>query len=79
MSEIKSRLCECFKSIFPDMDEDQIVIMSQSSHAKWDSLATVTLISLIEEEFNLIIPMEDIVDFSSFELIQDYLEEAANG
>ncbi len=75
MSETRSRLCECFKSIFPDMEEDQIITVSTSSYVEWDSLATVTLISLIEEEFNLKIPVEDDVDFSSFELIQDYLEE----
>lgn len=78
MSKIKSRLCECFKSIFPDMEEDQIVTVSKSSHVEWDSLATVTLISLIEEEFDMKIPVEDDVDFSSFELIQDYLEEHTN-
>jgi acyl carrier protein len=79
MIEIKNRLCECFKSIFPDMKEEQIVTMSKSSYVEWDSLATVTLISLIEEEFNLKIPVEHDVDFSSFELIQDYLEEITNG
>lgn len=79
MNEIRSRLCECFRSIFPDMKEEQIITMSQSSYAEWDSLATVTLISLIEEEFDLKIPVEHDVDFSSFELIQDYLEETANG
>ncbi len=78
MNEIRSGLCECFRSIFPDLQEEQIVTLSKSSFVEWDSLATVTLISLIEEKFNLKILVEHEVDFSSFELIQDYLEETAN-
>ena len=34
---------------------------------EWDSIGHMTLISGLEEEFNISIDTDDIVDFSSFE------------
>jgi acyl carrier protein len=44
-----------------------------ASVAQWDSLATVNLIALVEEEFQVQIPDADLENFVSFELILDYL------
>jgi acyl carrier protein len=40
----------------------------------WDSIATVTLLVLIEEEFSIEIKPEDLEYLVSFELILDYLK-----
>jgi acyl carrier protein len=47
-----------------------------SSVPEWDSLAALTLVSLIEEEFNLRINLSEIGRLTSFAEIFDYL--AAN-
>jgi acyl carrier protein len=73
MDEFESRLVNCFAITFPDLDRKEIRSASMGSMASWDSLALITLISLMEEEFNLSIPPDDVVDLVSFELILEYL------
>jgi acyl carrier protein len=49
------------------------------SLASWDSLAGITLISLIEEEFNINILPDDAAGLTSFELILDHLTKLPAG
>jgi len=44
-----------------------------ASLASWDSLAGITLLSLIEEEFSISISPDDAAGFVSFELILNHL------
>ncbi len=74
MAEIESRLANCFATAFPELDPQDIPAVSMASLASWDSLAGITLISVIEEEFNLCIAPDDIPALVSFELILDYLQ-----
>jgi acyl carrier protein len=41
---------------------------------EWDSMASVSLIAIVAEEFGLEISPEDYERFVSYELILDYLE-----
>jgi|TARA_B100001971_G_C18073976_1_gene474617 acyl carrier protein len=41
----------------------------------WDSLASLNLYSLVEEDFGIEISMEDLERLLSFELILEYIEE----
>lgn len=40
-------------SAFPELDEQRIASASPKTVAVWDSIATVTLVSLIEGEFGI--------------------------
>ncbi len=73
MAELERRLGNCFALVFPELSENEIPAASVGSLASWDSLAGITLLSLIEEEFGLSIPPDDVVGLVSFELILDYL------
>jgi acyl carrier protein len=73
MDELESRLVNCFATAFPELDPPEIPSVSMGSLASWDSLAGITLLSLIEEEFGISISADDVVDLVSFELILDYL------
>lgn len=73
MPELEERLAGCFAVVFPDLRAGEIPRASHTSVANWDSLATVTLVSVIEEEFNLPIPAEDFESMISFELVLDCL------
>jgi len=42
---------------------------------EWDSIGHMTLISGLEEEFNISIETDDIVDFSSFQKGQEILKK----
>jgi|HubBroStandDraft_6_1064221.scaffolds.fasta_scaffold2135489_2 acyl carrier protein len=74
MAELESRLINCFATAFPELAPRQIPSVSMSSLASWDSLAGITLISLIEEEFSISISPDDVPGLVSFELILDYLQ-----
>ncbi len=73
MDELKARLCSCFTIAFPDLRPQEIPSVAMGSLASWDSLAVITLVSLIEEEFGITIPPDDVIDLVSFELILEYL------
>jgi len=75
MADRKTRLMNCFALAFPELDRQEIPSVSMGSLASWDSLAGITLISLIEEEFALTIAPDDVAGLVSFELILDYLQQ----
>jgi acyl carrier protein len=74
MSNTDERLKKCFSVVFPDLSADEIPRCSSASVATWDSLATVTLVSVIEEEFGITIAPEDYEYMISFELVSQCLE-----
>ena len=74
MDSVRARLAKCFAAVFADLPEGEIERASATSVGSWDSLATVSLLSVIEEEFALQVPPDDFESFVSFELILDYLQ-----
>ena len=76
-TEIASQLEDCLAVVFPDVPRKQLCRASISSLAQWDSLATLTLVGVIEETFQIKIPLDDLVEFLSVELILDYLSRPA--
>lgn len=73
MRELESRLVKCFAITFPDLTRQEIPSAAAGSLASWDSLASITLFSLIEEEFGVTVLPDDAPELVSFELILDYL------
>lgn len=73
MPNLAARLRQCFATLFPDLTQDAIGKASVDSVSGWDSVAMVTLVSLIEEEFATSIPLEDLDQFTSFPQIEAYL------
>jgi acyl carrier protein len=79
MNDIETRLQKCFALAMPHLTADAVSRASTSSVSEWDSLATVNLLSLVEEEFKLQVPDADLENFVSFELILDYLQVKSDG
>jgi acyl carrier protein len=73
MNDIQTRLTRCFAAVFPDLPGDQIEAASIRTVKGWDSIALVTLISLVEEEFACSIALEQIPNLESFEKFHQYL------
>lgn len=73
MFQTEKRLLGCFEAVFPDLPLDDIPAAAAASMPEWDSLATVTLMSLIEEEFAVSISTDDLVMFLSFPIINDLI------
>ena len=79
MAELESRLVGCFAIVFPELALQEIASVSMASLASWDSVASITLLSVIEEEFHLSISPDDVADLVPFELILDYLRRMQSG
>lgn len=76
MDQQEARLTDCFLSVFPELGPDEIAHASPASVQSWDSVTTVTLLAVVEEEFGLSIEVDDLTKFDSFKGILKYLHEA---
>jgi len=79
MDNLQPRLERCFAAVFPDLGPQEIPRASIGSVAAWDSLATITLFTVLEEEFHVPIDPADADNLVSFELILDHLESRVGG
>jgi acyl carrier protein len=73
MNDLRSRLKKCFAAVFPSVSQDQIETATPDTIKGWDSIAMVTLISVVEEEFGQSIPLEEIPNLNSFARLYTYL------
>lgn len=73
----KSRLIDCFSAVFPALSRVQIEGAEQAILPEWDSMATATLVTLIEDEFQLEIAAAEMENLVSFEKFLQVLKEAA--
>jgi acyl carrier protein len=73
MLDRDDRLVRCFLCVFPTLTPDQIRAARVESLDAWDSLATVTLVALIGEEFGVPIDLSDLPELCSFEAFQNFL------
>jgi acyl carrier protein len=74
MADVRSRLEQCFAAVFPDLPREELPRASAMTVPGWDSLAHATLISVIEEEFGVEVPPDDLAELNAFALLQDYLQ-----
>ncbi len=81
--DVRQRVEGCFAVVFPELSPEEIVRASTASVAKWDSVATLNLIALIEEECGVEVQPDQLVAGDpdgplSFELFVDYVESLKN-
>jgi acyl carrier protein len=76
MDEQLERLANCFCAVFPELSRADILHASPATVASWDSVAVVTLLTVIEEEFGISIEEDDPAKFDSFQHMLSYLQEA---
>lgn len=79
MDNTQHRLASCFLAVFPDLNSGQIRTASSETVRSWDSVASVTLLAIVEEEFEISIDTDDLSQFVSFNGFLNYLEAAKNG
>jgi acyl carrier protein len=77
MDEIATQLVYCFQTVFPALTEKEIRRASQASVDAWDSVAAVTLLYVIEEQFGLSIHLDRLSELNSFGRIHEYLRQEA--
>jgi acyl carrier protein len=75
MDETRQRLTKCFEVVFPDLPVEQIASASTATVASWDSIAAITMMNVVEEEFGMELDLDDLADLDSFEKLHSYLQK----
>lgn len=73
MSVLRDRLLNCFSVVFPELSPDQLLTASTTTLESWDSMAALTILAVLEEQFGLTIPPEDLEYLTGFEDTVDYM------
>ena len=76
MDPTSKRLAACFSRVFPGLTAEAALKASAGGLPEWDSLATLTLLALIEEEFGVGIDLDDLEEAPSF---KSFLERIKSG
>lgn len=74
MSEVRESLRDCFRTAFPAVAPNALETLAPETDPAWDSLATLTLVMLVEERFGVRIPTDEIPQLLSFDAMAGYLE-----
>jgi acyl carrier protein len=75
MHDLQARLTQCFSATFGALPAAEIPQASTDTVGEWDSMTTITLLSVVEEEFGVRVPPEDILRFTSYDGVLEYLRE----
>lgn len=73
MSNQEEDLIRCFASVFPGLSVDEIRNASAESIGVWDSLSSITLAAVIQQEFGLEIDLDILPNLDSFRAFHDHL------
>ena len=80
MDNNEVRLQKCFSKVFPDLSPQAISNASTDTVRGWDSIASITLLMLVQEEFGVVPDMDRFEEFTSYQGLLGYIGEAsANG
>ena len=75
---IMSKNLEIYVSAFIEafeVDEGEVVTLKYESIPAWDSVGHMVLMAALEEGFDIMLDMEDIIDFSDFEKGKELLKK----
>jgi acyl carrier protein len=74
MDNVRDKLERCFALAFPKLDPRRYATASAQNVSEWDSIAQVTLLTLIGEEFGREIDFEEFEGATSFETLAQVLQ-----
>lgn len=74
MDSPEQRLEKIFETVFPEVSPGEIRKASQDRIKNWDSIAAITLMNLIEEEFAIEVDFDQAAELTSFDEILHYLK-----
>lgn len=74
MDSIQHRLENCFAAVFPTLENTRISGADMTSVEGWDSVATVTLMAVIQEEFGIEFDADELGLLVSFDSILNVLK-----
>jgi acyl carrier protein len=75
MNNVEEKLSYCFSVVFPKMDPSHRASATTENTSGWDSVAQVTLLTMIGEEFGIDIDFEEFEGATSFEALASRINE----
>ncbi len=75
MDELTDALVECFAAVFGDRPREELMAASVDTLEEWDSIASVTLLAVLEDELGVQIDDLDLPELTSFERVRAYVAE----
>jgi acyl carrier protein len=75
MNNTSQRVADCFTNVFPRLRKEDLQRASTSSLASWDSVAHITLLAAVAEEFGVEFAADDFEELTSFPLIVAHVEK----
>jgi|HubBroStandDraft_6_1064221.scaffolds.fasta_scaffold2081177_1 acyl carrier protein len=79
MDDTQARLARCFSAVFPSLSSEDVLKATTTNVKGWDSVASVTLFAMIEEEYGVEMDLQDLAEMVSFQRILAYLQRDAAG
>ena len=76
MDSTGRRLQEIFRTVFELPANADVAACARSNTAGWDSMAHITLVVAIEEEFGVVIDVADSLNLTSYDSARRYLAAA---
>jgi acyl carrier protein len=73
VTDVGDRLVRCFSSVFPTLTEEEIRAADVAALITLDSLAGVTLVAVIDEEFGVEMDLEGLLELGTFHTIQQHV------
>ncbi len=75
MDNVRDKLAKCMSLTFPGLSPGAISSASVETVREWDSVAMVTLLSLIGEEFGMDVDFEAFEGATSFDALAARLDQ----
>ncbi|HUI83766.1 MAG TPA: acyl carrier protein [Candidatus Binatia bacterium] len=75
MDDTRERLMNCFQVVFPDLSTEAVQTASSATLESWDSVAAITLMNVVEEEFGLSMDLDNLAELDSFEHLYSHLQK----
>ena len=72
---IREKLLKCFTTVFPELGPIEIESATAENTSEWDSIAQVTLLTLVGEEFGIDVDFEQFGSALSFSDFASLLQE----
>jgi acyl carrier protein len=75
--QLTERVRRCFRTVFPNLSDEQIETAVRAETEEWDSLASLELLTVIEEEFGIQLSDDVVEGLDTFEAARNAVAQVA--
>ena len=75
---MKNKIFKIMKALLEVNDESMLQTLTVDNCAKWDSLKHLELITSLENKFNVVFELDEVINMTNFSSICDIIEKKNN-